>query len=51
MSKPNRPWDGERILKLLSNEHLLECYEVALELKLEEDFIQMLVQEMDLRGI
>lgn len=51
MSKPYQPWDAERVLSLLSNEHLLECYETALELSLEEAFIRMLTQEMDRRGL
>lgn len=51
MSKPYQPWDAERVLSLLSNEHLLECYETALELSLEEAFIQILSQEIERRGI
>lgn len=35
----------------LSNEHLLEAYGLALELNLEEAFIQMLSQERDRRGL
>lgn len=50
MSKPYQPWAIEGF-SLLSNEHLLECYETALEISLEEAFIQMLKQEMDRRGL
>lgn len=38
-------------MESLSNEHLLETYDIALELNLEEVFIQMLKQEMDRRGL
>lgn len=42
---------GERVMESLSDEHLLEAYRIAMELNLEEAFIQMLKQEMERRGI
>lgn len=44
MLKPNR-------LNELSNEHLLETYDLALELNLEEALLQILSQEIERRGI
>jgi hypothetical protein len=39
------------ILQYLSNEELLDCYDIAIELKLEDSFIQMLLKEIQLRGL
>lgn len=38
-------------MKALSNEMLLETYQKAVEMKLENDFIQMLHAEMDRRKL
>lgn len=38
-------------MESLSNEDLLEIYELAMELNLEEQFIQILLREIDRRGL
>ncbi|WP_440895914.1 sporulation histidine kinase inhibitor Sda [Amphibacillus sp. Q70] len=35
----------------LSNELLIECYQKALELKLEDDFIRLIEQELERRSL
>lgn len=38
-------------MSLLSNELLLNCFEKAKELKLDDEFIEILRQEMQRRGL
>jgi len=53
LSKSDRPerklW--EQLLIRLDDEILIECYHDAVEMKLEEDFIELLKKEIELRGI
>lgn len=42
---------GRRVMESLSDENLMEAYRNALELNLEKAFIQLLVKEMDRRGL
>lgn len=48
--RPERkPW--EQLLIGLEDQVLLDCYHDAVEMKLEEDFIELLKKEIELRGI
>jgi hypothetical protein len=38
-------------MKTLSDEHLLECYQQAIEWELDEEFIEMLRREIDARNL
>jgi hypothetical protein len=38
-------------MHLLSDEHLLEAYTNAVKQKLDESFIQLLLEEIELRGL
>lgn len=53
LSKSDRPerklW--VQLLIRLDDEILIECYHDAVEMKLEEDFIELLKKEIELRGI